>query len=269
VNRHRAGALISAVALILGSACAPAHSGNRFIRHSERGPIEVMEQPFADPQKIDESVRQAVAAAQPPARVPLPTIETRDPALRAALRNLLAEPSAENHVRVGNAYRQVGVLDRSMDHYDAALKLDNRLAAAYDGRARVWRDWGLLSPALGDAMRATYYGGGVPAIQNTLATVLMELGRCGAAARVLEHVAEQHPNVSYVTENLAILARVAVERPERCVDGAVAKSREPRTSRERRASNREESCSPPKASTRSCHIRRLRRHRRRRGCRSI
>jgi len=225
VRRTTAAALLT-IAVFM-SACAPAQSGNRFIRRSGDGPFEVMDKSLPGHGQLDAAVRKAIAAAEPPVRAPHATIEERDPQLRAALRALSAHPSAANHTRVGHAYRAARVFDRAVDHFDAAIALDKRFAAAYDGRARVWRDWGLLGIALGDATRAVYFGDSA-ATRNTLATVLMHLGRCGAATRVLEDARARDTSAAYLSDNLAILARIAVATPERCVDGSVTGSREPK-----------------------------------------
>jgi tetratricopeptide (TPR) repeat protein len=228
VRRTAVAALLTITVAWVSSACAPAHSGNRFIRKSGRGSFELLERPLADQKQMDAAVRDAMAAAKPPARVPHATIEDRNPELRTALRDLGTHPSAASHTRVGHAYRALGIFDRALDHFDAAIALDKRDAAAYDGRARVWRDWGILSIALADATRAVYFGESV-STRNTLATVLMHLGRCGAATRVLEQARALDNSATYVNENLAILARVAVANPERCADGPVTGSRQPKT----------------------------------------
>jgi tetratricopeptide (TPR) repeat protein len=225
--RRTAATLLTISVACLASACASAHSGNRFIRRSGSGPFELLEKPLVEPKQLDAAVRNAIAAAEPPARVPHATVEDRDPELRAALRELATHRTAARHTRVGYAYRALGIFDRALDHFDAAVALDKRYAAAYDGRARVWRDWGFLSIALADATRAVYFHESA-ATRNTLATVLMHLGRCGAATRVLEQARALDSSAAFVNENMAILARVAVATPERCVDGTVTGARQPK-----------------------------------------
>ena len=48
---------------------------------------------------------------------------------------------------------------------------------AYEGLARVWRDWGLPSSRSGDAQRATFYAPQSASARNTYGTVMQALGR--------------------------------------------------------------------------------------------
>ena len=96
--------------------------------------------------------RLSVAAA--PKRDQVLTIETQNAELRIALAGVRAGPTPGTHRRVADAYRAAGILDLAYDHYVSARDLDSRDAAAYDGLARIWRDWGLPHLGLGDARRA-------------------------------------------------------------------------------------------------------------------
>ena len=97
----------------------------------------------------------AARAARPPSPA-VPTIELRNPGLRDALAALAREPTALTHLHVAEEYQRAGVLDQAFDHFDEALRLAPRLAAAYDGRARIWRDWHIPAAGLGDSSRAVY-----------------------------------------------------------------------------------------------------------------
>jgi tetratricopeptide (TPR) repeat protein len=110
------------------------------------------------------------------------TVESSQPGLRQALGQLQAGETADAHLRVGLAYYGAGVLDSAIGHFDRALRLEPRLAAAYDARARVWRQWRLLGPAVADANRAVFFSPGSAEARNTLGTILAALGdRTGAA----------------------------------------------------------------------------------------
>ena len=74
-------------------------------------------------------------------------------------------------------YRERGVLDAAYRNFNRAIALNPRDAAAYEGLARVWRDWGLPALALGDAYRATYYAPQSASARNTYGTVMQALGQ--------------------------------------------------------------------------------------------
>ena len=148
------------MAAMLSSACASRTAPSPFVKKGGAGFIDVggarAPTPVAQAD-IDRSTREAVAkrAAERPA--PLPSIEGRDVALGAAIAALGKEPSATAHLRVATEYMRVGVRDVAFDHYTDALRLEPRNVAAFDGRARLWRDVGILAPALADAHRAKFF----------------------------------------------------------------------------------------------------------------
>jgi Tfp pilus assembly protein PilF len=203
----RAAGIIVAAALV-GSACASARPPNRFIRYGDdRGTVELMEAPAAPQAVPDAVVRQAVAKARaergtPPA---LPTIESMHADLRRALQRLRAQPSPRAHVRVAQEYARHGVRDLAIDHFDTALRQNSRLAAAYDGRARIWRDWNMPGFAIGDAYRAASLAPRSPEAQNTLGTVLMQLGQCRGAKVAFERALFLQPGALYAAKNLTRL----------------------------------------------------------------
>ena len=134
-----------------------------------------------------ETFRQLVATTRPPAQTaPASTIEGQDPELSSSRLLLAVLPSAENERRVAAAYMQLGVLDAAYDHFKAALRINPRDAASFDGLARIWRDWGLPNVALGDAHRAIYYAPSSATVYNTLGTILQKLGQTAAAASAFE-----------------------------------------------------------------------------------
>ena len=85
------------------------------------------------------------------------TLETRDPAIAAELLLASSQPTAERYRNLAERYRERGVLDAAYRNFNRAIALNPRDGAAYEGLARVWRDWGLPGLALGDAHRAVYY----------------------------------------------------------------------------------------------------------------
>jgi tetratricopeptide (TPR) repeat protein len=133
------------------------------------------------------------------------TVEARDPALARALAELAFAPSAERYRAVGERYRVLGVLDAAYTHFTQAATRDPFHAAAFDGLARVWRDWGLPHLALGDAYRAVAYAPRSAAAHNTLGTVLQALGNRRHAQRSYERASQLDSNAAYAINNLCYL----------------------------------------------------------------
>jgi Flp pilus assembly protein TadD len=152
-------------------------------------------------------LRELQARARP-ARKTLsgPTLESFDPSLAAALLALRAFPGAEAHRRVAREYARLGIFDFAQRHYRAALSIDPRDGAAYEGLARLWRDAHLPALALGDAQRAVYYAPRSPEVRNTLGTVLQALGKNREARNAYESVLVLQPRAAYALNNLGYLA---------------------------------------------------------------
>jgi Flp pilus assembly protein TadD len=107
-------------------------------------------------------------------------------------------------------------------YYNRALRADPTDAAAYDGLARIWRDWGLPGLGLGDASRAVYYarssgmsydthGAAYSARSsgtsyNTLGTVMQALGNRREARTAYEQARRSDPHASYALTNLCYLS---------------------------------------------------------------
>jgi tetratricopeptide (TPR) repeat protein len=152
-------------------------------------------------------VRHLSASAQPdPTSSVLETLESRDADLAADLLRLSKAPAAAAHRAVAERYRVRGVLDAAYRHYNAAVRLDARDAAGYEGLARVWRDWGLPQLALGDAHRAVYFAPASAAVHNTLGTVMQALGRHEDARAAYELASWLDARASYAFNNLCYLS---------------------------------------------------------------
>jgi len=188
---------------VLVSACV-SHETHRFIRRSGTGPIEIMVHPT--PKR---AAAAPPAAAQPPIRAATSssaqTVESLHPEVGKALVALQQSETPAAHVRVGLAYYAAHVLDAALEHFDAALKLDSRLAGAYDGRARVWRDWGLVGPAVSDATRAVYFAPRSAQARNTFGTIFEALGDRAAAAAAYQCAVSLDPGATYAVANAARL----------------------------------------------------------------
>ena len=74
--------------------------------------------------------------------------------------------------------------------------------AAWDGRARVWRHWGLTQYALSDVHRAIFYGPGRPEALNTLGTILEQAGQCDEAREAYSKALKLDPSAEWAKTNL-------------------------------------------------------------------
>jgi Flp pilus assembly protein TadD len=155
------------------------------------------------------------AAGQPPVSSPPsittkttspPTIEASDSALIVALVGLKGKPTADAYVAAGSAYLRLGVLDKAESNYQHALRVDGHNAAASDGLARVWRDWGFPQYALGDAYRAVAYAPKSAAAENTLGTVLFALGDPREARAHFQKASNLDPQAVYALNNMCYVS---------------------------------------------------------------
>jgi len=202
-------ALCLAVAAFVAGGCATqSATSSRFLKKAPGfidvgGPEEV-----ATPVKREEferARREALAKRAAEKRAPLPSIESSDPALGEALAALGTTPSVTTHLRVAEHYMRVGVRDMAFDHYSDALQLEPRNVAAFDGRARLWRDVGFLAPALADAHRAKYFAPRSAEVRNTLGTILERRGLCHDALAEYREALRLKPDAAWAQQNVSRL----------------------------------------------------------------
>jgi tetratricopeptide (TPR) repeat protein len=157
-------------------------------------------------------MRALSAAAKPASIVSGQALESWDPRLSAALAELIVSPTPEAHRHVALEYRRLGVLDMAHDHFAAALRLDPDDAAAHDGLARIWRDWGFPELGLADARRAVQIAPLSAAAANTLGTLLESAGQMRQARKWYTRAASLDPGAYYALNNLcytAIMTRLS------------------------------------------------------------
>jgi protein O-GlcNAc transferase len=130
------------------------------------------------------------------------SLEGSDPQLAAALLVEAILPTAENHLRVAEEYRRLGVLDAAFARLNRAVQQEPRLAKAHESLARVWRDWGLPDRGLGAAHRAAYYDRQSASAQNTLGTILDALGQFDEAREAYERALSLAPEAAWAWNNL-------------------------------------------------------------------
>jgi tetratricopeptide (TPR) repeat protein len=200
----------------------------RFVVGADSGPVEVatekrQDRPPLDRRAIDDAVARAVVerAATPSAQAR--SVESSDPELKSALALLSQEPTGAAHRRVAWAYFALGVLDRAQDHFVAALRVNPRDASAYDGRARVWREWGLYAMGLADAARAVYFAPQAPWAENTRGTLLEAIGDTCGALRAYTRAAALEPTATYPRQNIASMRQAG----RHCGDAPATTKRPP------------------------------------------
>lgn len=134
------------------------------------------------------------------------TLEASDPLLTGALLQVAVERSAAHLLAAAHRYYQLRIRDRAMDLYSETIRRDPRLASAYDGRARVLRDWGLLEQAMGDAYRATYFAPASGEAWNTLGTILQAMDRLADARTAFTRATTASEHAAYAWNNLCYLS---------------------------------------------------------------
>jgi Flp pilus assembly protein TadD len=226
--------------MMLGSACASAPRaatpGSPVVRPAQTVPdtTSVAGAPVDGLETVIGKIRHLSAKARPVAKhMSGTTIESSDPRLAAALMTLATVPSAESHRLVAAEYARLGIRDAAFDNYRKATLLDPRDAAAYDGLARIWRDWGLPGLGLGDARRAVYFAPNSAQAHNTLGTVLQTLGQRDAARKAYGRALEIDPRAAYALNNLCyvgLLDRRTAEAVQLCkqaiaLDGSLMAAR--------------------------------------------
>ena len=152
-------------------------------------------------------------------------VEAHDRVLSDALAWLIVDRSATRLVAVGNRYSQLLIRDKAMDYYSEAITLDETHTGAFDGRARVLRDWGFIDEALSDALRAVSSAPDSTAAVNTLGTILQALGRYDDAAAVYARAVDLDRAAPHAMTNLCYLSFLAGRLDTAARECSVALSR--------------------------------------------
>jgi tetratricopeptide (TPR) repeat protein len=199
MNRYR---VVLAVTLLV-SGCASARPAE-VASPSGQPPAWPAPVPAAGADDMSSYVsRQWARPLEPrPARPGPGTVERSSAALEESLAWLSVDPTAENHMSVGDAYRAAGISDQAFEQYSQASKLEPRNAAAWDGMARIWRDWGYPDRAMGSASRAVFFAPHSAAAHNTLGTILEALDRHRQARAEFERALALDPRAAYALNNV-------------------------------------------------------------------
>ena len=185
-------------------------------------PAELLESPSG-------KIRRPSARGRPAAATsPMGTLEAQDPILGPALLALSVAPDAALHCRAAARYRELGIHDAAFDHYYSATRLNPAESAAYEGLARIWRDWGFPHLGLGDASRSVYYSPQWAQAHNTLGTLLAGIGRWTDARRAYGRALALEPRAAYVLSNLCYLSFLEGEPSNAVTECRAALDIEPR-----------------------------------------
>jgi tetratricopeptide (TPR) repeat protein len=133
-------------------------------------------------------------------------LESRDPVLAAALLKLSMFPNAATHREVAQIYATAGITDFAYRHWQRALQLEPCDASAFEGLARLWRQWGAPELALGDAYRAVHCRPHSASAYNTLGTVMVALGQLENAKKAFEFALRLDDRAAFVLNNLCYVA---------------------------------------------------------------
>ena len=176
----------------------------------QRSPQPVNETPSSAPESLSEYMQKlrhlSVNARPVNKNEAVETLETRDPAIAAELLLVSSLPTAERYRSLAERYQERNVLDAAYRNFSRAIALNPRDAEAYEGLARVWRDWGMPALGLADAHRATYYAPRSASARNTYGTIMQALGRDEDARAAYEAASRLDPQAAYAVNNLCYLA---------------------------------------------------------------
>jgi tetratricopeptide (TPR) repeat protein len=131
--------------------------------------------------------------------------EKWSPVLGTALSRFSASPTVANELALAHEFFATGILDQAYEHYQAVSRRSRREPAAWDGQARIWRDWGYPGLALGDAHRAVFADPRSPVARNTLGTILFLLGKHQEASEEFARALALDPSAAYASYNLALV----------------------------------------------------------------
>ena len=206
---RRGGVALAAVLIVSGCAARQTRGMNRFVKQGTPT-VEMGSPPVRRPRSFEAYVARVreLAVRERKERPPtvVPTVEARDPELASALLELALRPTAAAHRRIAERYWDLDILDASYGHFFRASQIDRADAAAYDGLARIWRQWGFPQLGVADADRAIHYAPRWAPAHNTRGTLLTALGRRAEARREYEEAVRLDPNAAYSLNNLCYLS---------------------------------------------------------------
>jgi Flp pilus assembly protein TadD len=192
---------------VAGSGCASVNTGGERrppVQAAPAGQTPVKAEPSADESELASfvpQVRELSRRARPRA-TNAQVAEQCLPELAAAMARQSAAPTVGNEIALAQTLAGLGIADQAYEHFARAARLDPHAGAAWDGLARIWRDWGFPGLGLGDAYRAVSAEPQSPGARNTLGTILEYLGHGREARTQFEQALALNPGVAYAQNNL-------------------------------------------------------------------
>lgn len=203
--RQAAATFVVAVLAVATAACAT-HTFSRGDPQALQGvPDDSLDSYIARVLAVSSHATARPATAAEP-------IEQTDPALSRALTLVITEPTGANYRHVGIEYRRLGIQDLAYRYFSRAIEKDHKDAAAFDMRARIWRDWGFPILGYADAYQAIKLAPHSPAAANTLGTLFEAAGNPGAARVWYEKAISLDADAPYALNNLCYLSVMRAER---------------------------------------------------------
>ena len=122
--------------------------------------------------------------------------------LAAASARLAASPTPEHELALAQTLAGLGILDQAYEHFVRVTRVRPRASPAWEGLARIWRDWGVPGLGLGDAYRAISADPQSAAARNTLGTILQCLGHGRDARTQFARAVSLDGSAAYAQNNL-------------------------------------------------------------------
>jgi len=124
-----------------------------------------------------------------------------DARLSAALAALALSPTPQHYLDAAAEYRRLGIFDDAMRHLTTALKFAETRSRAQEALARLWRDAGHPSVAIGHAHRAVALTANASSY-NTLGTILTALGWLDAGRDAFSRAVALDATAAYAWSNV-------------------------------------------------------------------
>jgi Flp pilus assembly protein TadD len=197
-----------AIVMAAGCGCASAHpSGPIRSPQAVAGEVGTLERGEPPPdaesdlatyigqtREVSRRARSRAANAQ--------TAEQWSTELAEAAARRAAAPTAENELALAQTLAGLGIQDQAYEHFARVTRLSPRTSAAWEGLARIWRDWGAPGLGLGDAYRAVAADLHSPLARNTLGTLLECLGHGPDARTQFAKALSLDGSAAYAQNNL-------------------------------------------------------------------
>jgi Flp pilus assembly protein TadD len=202
------GVALTLLAFVSGCATRGRSFTGRFVKPGEPSTSFDAPKAGAKPVSLGEYARR-LRTVQANARTTINignVLESKDSVLAAALLKLSMLPNAANNREVAQLYADAGITDFAYRYWQRALQVEPCDASAFEGLARLWRQWGAPELALSDAHRAVHCRPYSASAYNTLGTVLVALGQLENAKKAFGFALRLDGRAAFAMNNLCYVA---------------------------------------------------------------